>query len=69
MAEKHFEYLMNPLAVVALMYCLSVNVTGFVHVGFQAYTLAYRLVTKKHVISPPWIRLSSFHMPSHPICL
>ncbi|TYI58827.1 hypothetical protein E1A91_D11G389300v1 [Gossypium mustelinum] len=46
---------MNPLAMVSLMYCLSVNVTGFVHVGFQTYTLAYHLVTKKHVISP-WIR-------------
>ncbi|XVE54950.1 hypothetical protein DITRI_Ditri03aG0122500 [Diplodiscus trichospermus] len=31
-------------------YCLSVNVIGFVYAGFQAYDLAYYLITEKHVI-------------------
>ncbi|XVF54127.1 hypothetical protein PTKIN_Ptkin05aG0155900 [Pterospermum kingtungense] len=31
-------------------YCLSVNVIGFVYAGFQAYDLAYYLITQTHVI-------------------
>lgn len=31
-------------------YCLSVAVIGFVYSGFQAYDLAYHLITGKHVI-------------------
>ncbi|OMO81478.1 hypothetical protein CCACVL1_12392 [Corchorus capsularis] len=31
-------------------YCLSVNVIGFVYAGFQAYSLAYYLITETHVI-------------------
>ncbi|XVF12092.1 hypothetical protein REPUB_Repub08aG0084800 [Reevesia pubescens] len=31
-------------------YCLSVNVIAFVYAGFQAYDLAYYLITEKHVI-------------------
>ncbi|XWS60722.1 hypothetical protein CRYUN_Cryun07bG0060100 [Craigia yunnanensis] len=31
-------------------YCLSLNVIGFVYAGFQAYDLAYYLITEKHVI-------------------
>ncbi|XP_022737609.1 CASP-like protein 4A2 [Durio zibethinus] len=31
-------------------YCLSVNVIGFVYAGFQAYDLAYYLITEKRVI-------------------
>ncbi|XVF09272.1 hypothetical protein REPUB_Repub07fG0078700 [Reevesia pubescens] len=31
-------------------YCLSVNVIGFVYAGFQAYDLAYYLISEKHVI-------------------
>ncbi|KAJ7945877.1 CASP-like protein [Quillaja saponaria] len=31
-------------------YCLSVNIIGFVYSGFQAYDLAYHLVSGKHII-------------------
>ncbi|XP_048138245.1 CASP-like protein 4A3 isoform X2 [Rhodamnia argentea] len=31
-------------------FCLSVNVIGFAYSGFQAYDLAYHLITGKHVI-------------------
>ncbi|OVA09842.1 Uncharacterized protein family UPF0497 [Macleaya cordata] len=31
-------------------YCISVNIIGFVYAGFQAYDLAYNLITEKHVI-------------------
>ncbi|GMY24923.1 CASP-like protein 4A3 [Fagus crenata] len=31
-------------------YCLSVNVIAFVYSGFQAYDLAFHLVTERHVI-------------------
>ncbi|GLT47224.1 hypothetical protein SLA2020_209340 [Shorea laevis] len=31
-------------------YCLSVNVIAFVYSGFQAYDLAYYLITRKHTI-------------------
>ncbi|KAL2515737.1 CASP-like protein 4A3 [Forsythia ovata] len=32
-------------------YCLFVNIIGFVYSGFQAFDLAYHLVTGMHVVS------------------
>ncbi|XVF40799.1 hypothetical protein PTKIN_Ptkin01aG0145100 [Pterospermum kingtungense] len=42
--------LKETVKMAALEYCLSGNVIGFVYAGFQAYDLAYYLITKTHVI-------------------
>ncbi|KAJ4974929.1 hypothetical protein NE237_008103 [Protea cynaroides] len=34
-------------------YCLTMNVIGFVYAGFQAYDMAFHLITAKHVIRHP----------------
>ncbi|XP_043704878.1 CASP-like protein 4A3 [Telopea speciosissima] len=34
-------------------YCISVNIIGFVYAGFQAYDMAYHLITAKHIIHHP----------------
>ncbi|XP_042496684.1 CASP-like protein 4A3 [Macadamia integrifolia] len=34
-------------------YCISVNIIGFVYAGFQAYDMAYHIITGKHVIRHP----------------
>ncbi|KAF8399723.1 hypothetical protein HHK36_015594 [Tetracentron sinense] len=40
-------------------YCISVNVIAFVYSGFQAYDLAYHLVTGKHILTYLLISASS----------
>ncbi|KAL4634014.1 hypothetical protein ACB092_04G166300 [Castanea dentata] len=43
-------------------YCLSVNVIAFVYSGFQAYDLAYNMITGKHVIRHHLRRHFTFFM-------